>query len=62
MQIKLPLWEIAPVAAANSFFVPPVQPLVSRTWPRIIVPVGLGLTLVWGSFLGYGLVRLIELI
>ena len=35
-----------------------VQSLISRIWPGVLVFCGFGLTLVWASFLGYGLVRL----
>lgn len=30
-------------------------------WPRVVVTVGLGLTVAWVILLGYGFIRLIEL-
>ena len=52
--------EIYQVSEAKSSYGPAVQLLVSRTWLGILVLCGLGLTLVWTSFLGYGLVQLLE--
>jgi hypothetical protein len=41
---------------------PQVKPLIHRIWPQAVVGLGLGVTSVWICFLGYGLVRLIELL
>ena len=42
-------------AATNS------APLIDRIWPAAIIIFGLGLTVAWAAFLGYGLVSIIKL-
>ncbi len=37
------------------------EPLFQRIWPPAAIACGLGATVAWVSFLGYGLVSLIEL-
>ena len=32
--------------------------VLSQLWPALLVPVGLGLTVVWVCFLAYGLIEL----
>ncbi len=52
MQAQTP---IAPTAPAP-------DPLVLRIWPLAMVALGLGLTAIWISLLGYGLVTLIGVV
>ncbi len=37
------------------------DPLIARIWPQAMVALGLGLSVVWTCFLGYGLVKLVQL-
>jgi hypothetical protein len=30
-------------------------------WPALLIPIGLGLTIVWIGMLGYGMIKLVEL-
>jgi hypothetical protein len=41
---------------------PQVKRLIHRIWPQAIVSLGLGVTGVWICFLGYGFIRLIDLL
>ena len=34
----------------------------NRLWPAVLIPVGLGLTIVWVCVLGYGAMKLVELV
>ena len=47
-------------------FGPNAQPsrklVVRQIWPTAVVAFGLGLTAAWICFLGYGLVKLVELV
>jgi hypothetical protein len=47
-----------PALAAHSARLP--DPL-ARIWPQAIVTLGLGLSVVWTCFLGYGFVKLVQL-
>ena len=40
---------------------PAAEPFIQRTWPEVAVGLGLGLSVVWTFFLGYGLVKLAHL-
>ena len=40
---------------------PAAESLVKRTWPEAAVGLGLGLSVVWTFFLGYGLIKLAHL-
>jgi hypothetical protein len=62
MQTQTVTASSALAPAVDSRSTPAAQPLFQRYWPLAMIALGLGLTLVWVSFLGYGLVRLIELI
>jgi hypothetical protein len=35
---------------------------IHQIWPQAVVGIGLGVTAAWMCFLGYGLVRLVELL
>ena len=48
-----------PALAAHSARVP--DPLLGTIWPQAIVTFGLGLSVVWTCFLGYGFVKLVQL-
>ena len=37
------------------------RPLIQNVWPAAAVGLGLGLSVVWTFFLGYGLIKLIDL-
>jgi hypothetical protein len=49
----------------SGVFAPNSQPasrlLVRQIWPTAVIAFGLGLTAAWICFLGYGLVKLVEL-
>ena len=32
-----------------------------QVWPAVLIPIGLGLTIVWIGMLGYGMIKLVEL-
>lgn len=38
-----------------------VPSLLHRVWPMAVIVVGLGATVAWGVFLGYGIVELIAM-
>ena len=40
---------------------PAAEPFIQRIWPAAAVGLGLGLSVVWTFFLGYGLVKLAHL-
>ena len=37
-------------------------PVIYRVWPTAVIAFGLGLTAAWICLLGYGLVRIVELV
>jgi hypothetical protein len=47
-------------------FAPVSQPArkvsVHQIWPKAVIWIGVGLTAVWICFLGYGLIKLVELV
>ena len=53
-------YEAAPTADKPS--VPAATADVRQIWPKAVIAFGLGLTAAWICFLGYGLVKLIELL
>jgi hypothetical protein len=47
---------------ASAHAVPRAKAIIHRILPQTIVGIGLGVTAAWMCFLGYGLVRLVELL
>jgi hypothetical protein len=41
---------------------PAAIPAVNRIWPIAVIAFGLGLTAVWICLLGYGILKLVELV
>ena len=37
-----------------------VKPVIGRIWPTVVIAFGLTLTVVWVCFLGYALIKIIE--
>ena len=50
-------YEAAPTADAT----PNCAPIVRQIWPQAVIILGLGLSAAWICFLGYGIVKLIEM-
>jgi len=38
------------------------EPLIRRIWPTAMIAFGLGFTAAWATFLGYELVKVLELV
>ena len=55
-EVTMEAGTFAPVAQSAPKF------SVHRIWPTAVIAFGLGLTAVWICFLGYGLVKIVELL
>ena len=51
--------EAAPTTALPA--APAREPLLRRIWPQAMIVLGLGLTMAWICFLGYEVIKLIEM-
>ena len=52
-------YEVDPTTDVRT--APAREPLFRRIWPAAAIAFGLGLTAAWMCFLGYGLVKLVEI-
>ena len=60
MTIKEFTYEAAPVVDKPS--APAATPVIQRIWPIAVLVIGVELTAAWICFLGYGLVKLVQLV
>ena len=55
MQIQIAAMPTVPAVVVDSTL------YFHQIWPRVVIALGLGLSVVWASLLGYGLVELVDL-
>ena len=48
--------------AVDKSLAPAVTPIIHRIWPVAVIAFGLGLTAAWICLLGYGILKLVELV
>ena len=49
------------VPTADAYATPTRAPVIRRIWPQAVIVFGLALSAAWICFLGYGIVKLIEM-